>query len=150
MAVCIGLKAAYAFVLSRFVFLFIYFIAATFNFFIVNSALVHCSQVPQITLFNNFFSKNWSHSTIYTFKNYFATMFSVSFFSFSKNKLYPNRPLINLYFAPLAILFIFLKAIKNFIDKLKNISLRANLSPNNIQTNPRKEKKKKEKSLSRF
>ena len=48
--------------------------------------------VSQITLFNNFFIKNGSHSTIYTFKNYFATVFSVSIFSFSKNKLNPNEP----------------------------------------------------------
>ena len=33
---------------------------------------------PQITLFSNFFIKNGSHNTIYTFKNYFATVFSVS------------------------------------------------------------------------
>ena len=33
-----------------------------------------------------------SHDTIHTFKNYFAIVFSV--FSFSKNKLYPNRPLV--------------------------------------------------------
>ena len=32
----------------------------------------------QITLFSNFFIKNGSHNTIYTFKNYFATVFSVS------------------------------------------------------------------------
>ena len=31
-----------------------------------------------------------SHDTIYTFKNYFATVFSV--FSFSNNKFNPNRP----------------------------------------------------------
>ena len=37
---------------------------------------------PQIPLFSNFFIKNGSHSTIHTFKNYFATVFSV--FSFSK------------------------------------------------------------------
>ena len=59
---------------------------------------------PQITLFNNFFIKNGSHSTIYTFKNYFAIMFSVSVFSFSKNKLNPNTaklcmPLILLMYA---------------------------------------------------
>ena len=35
--------------------------------------------------------KNGSHNTIYTFTNYFATVFSV--FSFNKNKLYPNGPL---------------------------------------------------------
>ena len=34
-----------------------------------------------------------THSTIHTFKNDFVTMFSV--FSFSKNKLYLNGPLIN-------------------------------------------------------
>ena len=33
---------------------------------------------PQIPLFNNFFIKNGFHGTIYTFKNYFATVFSVS------------------------------------------------------------------------
>ena len=50
--------------------------------------------VPQITLFNNFFIKNGSHNTIYTFENYFATVFSVSVFNFSKNKLNPNTPII--------------------------------------------------------
>ena len=49
---------------------------------------------PQIPLFNNFFIKNGSHGTIHTFKNYFATVFSVSVFSFSKNKLNPNVPQI--------------------------------------------------------
>ena len=72
MLIWIGLKAVSVFVLSRF------FLAATFDFSSVNSAPVHCSQVPQITLFSNFFIKNGSHNTIYTFKNYFATVFSVS------------------------------------------------------------------------
>ena len=49
---------------------------------------------PQIPLFSNFFIKNGSHGTIHTFKNYFATVFSVSVFSFSKNKLNPNVPQI--------------------------------------------------------
>ena len=75
-----------------------------FFFFFCSAAIVdfvNCEQyiralftVPQITLFNNFFIKNGSHSTIYTFKNYFATVFSVSVFSFSKNKLNPNTPFI--------------------------------------------------------
>ena len=43
---------------------------------------------PQILLFNNFFIKNGSHDTIYTFENYFVTMF----FSF---QLYPNENLIS-------------------------------------------------------
>ena len=73
-----------------------------FFFFFSQPALVdfvNCEQcisalftVPQITLFSNFFLKNGSHSTIYTFKNYFATVFSVLVFSFSKNKLNPSTP----------------------------------------------------------
>ena len=55
---------------------------------------VHCLQNPQTFLFSNFFIKNGSHNTIHTFKNYFATVFSVSAFSFSKNKLNPNRPIV--------------------------------------------------------
>ena len=89
-------EAASAFQLSHFAFFFFFFFlsAATFDKSSVNSAFVYCSRVPQITLFSNFFIKNGSHSTIYTFKNYFATMFSVSVFSFSKNKLNPNGPLV--------------------------------------------------------
>ena len=36
--------------------------------------------------------KNGSHDTIYTFKNYFATILSV--FSFNNNKLNPNGPIL--------------------------------------------------------
>ena len=39
--------------------------------------LVHCSRDPQISFFNKTFTKNGSHSTIHTFKNYFATMFLI-------------------------------------------------------------------------
>ena len=35
-----------------------------------------------------------SYGTIYTFKNYFATVFSTINFQFSTNKQYPNTPLI--------------------------------------------------------
>ena len=45
---------------------------------------------PTTTLFRKKI-KNGSHSTIHTFKNYFATVFSV--FNFSNNKLNPNGPL---------------------------------------------------------
>ena len=38
---------------------------------------VHCSWDPQISFSSNFFIKNRSHGTIHTFKNYFATVFSV-------------------------------------------------------------------------
>ena len=55
---------------------------------------VHCVLFmdPQISLFSNFFIKNRSHDTIYTFKNYFATVISAISFQFQQNKSYPNRP----------------------------------------------------------
>ena len=37
-----------------------------------------------------------SHDTIYTFKKFFAIVFSV--FSFQQNKLYPNGPLVYVWF----------------------------------------------------
>ena len=45
---------------------------------------------PQTSFFNYFFIKNESHNTIYTFKNYFVTVFSV--FSIQQNKQYLNGP----------------------------------------------------------
>ena len=74
---------------TRFIFFFFFFFfqAETFDFYPMNSALVHCSRVPQTLLFSNFFIKNRSHSTIYIFKNYFA----IVFFNF---QLYPNGPLV--------------------------------------------------------
>ena len=61
---------------------FLFFIPAACFDFLAVSASMHCSQVTQTLLFNNFFFKNGSHNTIHTFKNYFAIMFSV--FSSSK------------------------------------------------------------------
>ena len=58
--------------------LFFFFSTATFDFSTVNSTPVHCLRVSQITIFSNFFIKNEPHNTIYTFKNYFTTVFSVS------------------------------------------------------------------------
>ena len=54
-------------------------------------------MVPQISLFSNFFVKIGSHSTIHTFKNYFATVFSVSVFNFSNNKFNSNGPYVPKY-----------------------------------------------------
>ena len=56
----------------------------------VNSAYVTIYSPTNYTFQQLFFIKNGSHNIIYTFKNYFATVFSVSVFSFSKNKLNPN------------------------------------------------------------
>ena len=42
---------------------------------------VHCSRDPQPHFSITFFIKNGSHSTIYTFKNYFATVFFIFQFS---------------------------------------------------------------------
>ena len=76
------------------VFLFFFFFgsAAIVDFVNFEQCTDALFTIPQITLFNHFFIKNGSHSTIYTFKNYFATVFSVSVFSFSKNKFNPNTP----------------------------------------------------------
>ena len=54
--------------------------------------LVHCSRDPQTSFFNKTFIKNGSHGIIHTFKNYFATVFSI--FNFQQNKWYPNTPVI--------------------------------------------------------
>ena len=77
-----------------FFFFFLFFSAAMVDRSSVNSAFVHCSRTSQTLLFINFFIKNGSHSTIYTFKNYFATVFSVFSFQFQQNKFYPNKPYI--------------------------------------------------------
>ena len=85
-----------AFLMLRFLcFFFFFFVQPTIvDRSSVNSTLVHCSRVPQTQLFINFFIKNGSHSTIHTFKNYFATMFLVFSFQFQQNKFNPNRPIV--------------------------------------------------------
>ena len=75
------------------VFLFFFFFlgsAAIVDFVSNKQCIRILFTVSQITLFNNFFIKNGSHNTIYTFKTYFPTVFSVLIFNFSKNKLNPN------------------------------------------------------------
>ena len=57
---------------------FFFFSAAIVDFINCKQYICALFTVPQITLFNNFFIKNGSHSTIYIFKNYFTTAFSVS------------------------------------------------------------------------
>ena len=76
----------------------------------VNGAFMHCLWTHKLHFSATFFIKNESHDTIHTFKNYFATMFSVSVFSFSTNKLNPNGPLVD---HPNY-------AIKNYIDTLND------------------------------
>ena len=66
---------------------------------------------PQISRFSNFFIKNWSHGTIYTFKDYFATIFLVFNFQFQQNKFYPNGPITIFQFKDFS--FSTLAAIKN-------------------------------------
>ena len=78
----------------------------------VHPCTVHGSE---ITLFSNFFIKNGSHNTIYTFKNYFAIVFSVSVFSFSKNKLNPNTPTaFTLSYLKIIYFFILINFLKTF------------------------------------
>ena len=59
-----------------------------FIFFIFIAKDICSIYVSQTSFFSNFFIKNMSHDTIYIFKNYFVTIFSV--FNF---QLYPNRPI---------------------------------------------------------
>ena len=66
-----------------------FFLKSAFHLFLVG--LMHCLQ-KQTSFFIKTFIKNGSHGTIYTFKNYFAKVFSV--FSFQQNKRYPNGPLV--------------------------------------------------------
>ena len=61
-----------------FFFFLFFFQPAIVDFVNCEQCICVLSTVPQITLFSNFFIKNGSHNTIYTFKNYFAKMFSVS------------------------------------------------------------------------
>ena len=94
--VCDRLVCTSTFSSPRFPLLFFFFFQpAIVDFVNCERCIYILFTVPQITLFSNFFIKNGSHNTIYTFKNYFATMFSVSVFSFSKNKLNPNTPFVS-------------------------------------------------------
>ena len=79
-----------------FFFFFFFFQPAIVDFVNCEQRICLLFTVPQIILFSNFFIKNGSHNTIYTFKNYFATVFLVSVFSFSKNKLNPNTPYVDI------------------------------------------------------
>ena len=51
--------------------------------FSISVGPMHCSRDLQISLYSNFFIKNESQNTIYTFKNYFTIMFSIFSFQFS-------------------------------------------------------------------
>ena len=90
-----------AFLVLAFLFFFFFFFSCVLFCFVLQM-LTFCSEQctyalftdPQITLFSNFFIKNGSHGTIHTFKNYFATVFSVFSFQFQQNKFYPNTPCI--------------------------------------------------------
>ena len=85
---------------------------------------------PQIPFFSNFFIKNGSHGTIYTFKNYFATVISAISFQFQQNKSYPNRPIVTLLIASLFIVTLLIASL--FIIKMDSelsFILRHNLYP---------------------
>ena len=54
---------------------------------------------PQISFFNNFFIKNGSHGTIYTFKNYFVTVFfNFSVFSCIQTDPYSSDFPLSIFF----------------------------------------------------
>ena len=92
--VWIALTSA-AFAFPQF-FFFIFFSAAMIDPLFCKQCIYTLFTDPQTLLFINFFIKNKFYSTIYIFKNYFTTVFSVFSFQFQQNKFYPNRPLVNL------------------------------------------------------
>ena len=94
MSIWIQLIIAFAFLSCGFLFSFFFGSARTCWLFHSEQCIHALFTDSQIPLFSNFFIKNKSHGTIYTFKNYFVTVFSVSVFSFSKNKLNPNEPFV--------------------------------------------------------
>ena len=59
----------------------------------VNSVHMHCLRIHKFHFLSIFLIKNGSHITNHTFKNYFATVFSVFSFQFQQNKFYPNTPI---------------------------------------------------------
>ena len=80
---CLGAKRV-----STFFFFFFLLSAVKADFFNHEQCIRVLFTDPQISLFINFFIKNMSHDTIYTFKNYFATVFfSFQFLAVSKRTL---------------------------------------------------------------
>ena len=98
MLLCVRLGSASAFFNSRF--LLFFFLPAFVDFrrqylllWTVYILFTHCAYTVHVL--KNI--KNGSHDTIYTFKNYFAAVFSVFSFQFSvfsNNKFNPNTPYI--------------------------------------------------------
>ena len=79
--------------LAFWLFFFFFFLKSQFSRdYALFSGSHACLQDPQTSFFNKTFIKNESYGTIYTFKNYFATVFSI--FSFQQNKRYPNESLV--------------------------------------------------------
>ena len=76
--VWIQIIVASAFLLCGFLFFLFLFPARICWLFYSEQCICVLFTDPQIPLFSNLFIKNGSHDTIYTFKNYFATVFSIS------------------------------------------------------------------------
>ena len=58
-------------------FFFFFFSKRACGYYEFSVGPVYYLRDPKTSLFNNFFIKNGSHSTTYTFKNYFVTIFSI-------------------------------------------------------------------------
>ena len=59
-------------------------------------------ETKKILFMHYLYTVHRSHNTIYIFKNYFATIFSV--FNFSNNKFNPNRPLTSILMQHMVLL----------------------------------------------
>ena len=88
MTVWFVMKPASAFLLYIFLFFFFLFLQPAIVDFVNCEQCIHAL----FTVPRNFFIKNGSHSTIYAFKNYFATVFSVST-KISSIQIHPVSPL---------------------------------------------------------
>ena len=109
------LDCAFAHPASAFPFIYLFLSCSIWffsNFLATLVGPVHCLRDLQTSLFSNFFIKNGSHSIIYTFKNYFITVFfSFQFSTLSKRTLRtlarPNASFFCFYFVCLFSFFLF-------------------------------------------
>ena len=88
-----GFRLMQHFTFHVFLFFFFFFFSLRVNINLTWVTVHHCSYTVHVL--KNI--KNGSHDTIYTFKNYFATVlsvFSFQFSVFSNNKLNLNGPIL--------------------------------------------------------
>ena len=89
--VCFELKPTSTFLLHVFLFLFFFSSPQLLTLSIVNSVSVYCSRSPKLHFLATFLLKMGLTTLFIHLK-----LFRYSVFSFSKNKLNPNTPIVNI------------------------------------------------------